>query len=179
MNGAGENPFYLFHMPIEKEKNIGKYVAFSKDALRGNNVSNNKAIGILTKNKKIASLINDPTEKSHLLKKMQKEAKGGSLTEEGLRNVFGEIIGEKSGDIRMVSEQEAKGISREFFGNRRGYNIVKKSKEIASQDRVLALKQKMNDAKKNSLVVSPRGGSSPMAKTGSSSGRSAALHLKF
>lgn len=165
-------------MPIQKEKNVGKYVAFSKHALREKNINNSEAISILTQDKKIAEYINDSTEKNKLLGEMRAEAKGGNLTEEGLRNVLGRIIDEKSGDMRMISEKEAKGISKQWFGKRKGYNIMRKVENV-NQDRLLVLKQKMADSKNNNPVVTPRGGSSPVTKLGSSSGKSATLRLKF
>jgi len=157
-------------MPIEKEKNIGKYVAFSKNALQGNDPRKNKAIQAFTKSN-AAKYINDPTEQKHLLAEMQKEAKGGNLTEEGLRNVLGRIIDEKSGDMRMISEQEAKGISRQWFGKRKGYNIMRKVDNV-NQDRLSALKEKMAESRKNSPVMNPRGGSPSTSKIGGSAPKS-------
>lgn len=162
-------------MPIEKEKNIGKYVAFSQKALRGNKPNDSKAIKILMGDEKVASLMKDSTEQAHLLKKMQEEAKGGSLTEEGLRNVFGEIIEEKSSDIRKLSVQEAKGVSKQWFGKRKGYNIMRKADNV-NRDRLSALKEKMAESRKNSPVMNPRGESSTMTKSGSSSGKSVTRH---
>lgn len=168
-------------MPIEKEKNIGQYTAFSKNALKGNDPRKNRAIQAFMKSG-AAKFMNDPTEQRHLLREMQKEAKGGNLSEEGLRNAFGRIMAEKSGDMRLISEQEAKGISREFFGKRKGYNIISKNNASvnAAPDRLATLKQKMAESKNNSPVVSPRGGSSPMvSKPGSSSGMSFFSRPKF
>lgn len=136
---------YYKNMPIEREKNLyNKSTVFSQKALSNSKASSNAAMKMLLGNKKIRSVVN-ATEGQKLVNAMRAEAKGGSLSEQGLQRAFGKLLKEDSGNLNDLSKSELDVIGREVLG--------KKHKYIMPEN-------------KNNPVVSPRNSSSVMRKSG-------------
>ena len=158
-------------MPFQPQKNLPGGAVFSAKDMQYSQAKDSKAMKQMTGNKKISGVLDKVEERKEFYKVLQEQAggKGKSVKRDAVRKTLGIF---RSGGGKSIDAGEAQKLGEEFSNvlNGKRYLTPKMEKEGPARDR-LAFRQKMAESKKNSPVMNPRGGSSPIAKSGSSSGK--------